>query len=148
VRPACERLGFEALAEHLHVVLGAALFYQGIFSISPYFSSFFKSYTDLRKRAKINWDIHVVSMIQSIAICYLAYLALGDPKLKADRVHGYSPFGADVSALACGYFIWDSYVSVKYASLFGIGFALHGLASLSVFAFGFVFPERECSLMV
>ena len=77
-------------------------------------------------------------MIQSIAICWLAFLALGDPKLLADTVHGYSAFGADVAALACGYFVWDSYVSIRYVKLFGVGFALHGLASLAVFIFGFV----------
>jgi len=79
-----------------------------------------------------------VSMIQSLLICWLAFLALGDPVLKRDRVFGYSEFGADVSALACGYFVWDTYVSVKYVKYFGIGFALHGIVSLFVFLFGFV----------
>lgn len=138
VNPYCERLGFKALAQHLHIVLGAAIFYQLIFILSPLLCSPFKSYTTLRTRSKINWDIHLVSMVQSILICWLAYLALGDPKLKADRVFGYSPFGADVSALACGYFVWDTYVSVRYVRLFGVGFALHGIASLAVFLFGFV----------
>jgi hypothetical protein len=45
-----------------------------------------------------------------------------------------------VGALACGYFVWDSYVSLKYMHLFGVGFALHGIASLAVFIFGFVHP--------
>ena len=79
-----------------------------------------------------------MSMIQSLLICWLALLALGDPALYNDRVFGYSSFGADVAALACGYFLWDTYVSVKYAKFFGMGFALHGLASLFVFLFGFV----------
>jgi hypothetical protein len=77
-------------------------------------------------------------MVQSLIICGLAYLALGDPILKTDRIFGYSKFGGDVAALACGYFVWDSYVSIKYAGLFGWGFALHGIASLYVFLFGFV----------
>jgi TLC domain len=100
----------------------------------------FESYNALRTRAKINWDIHVVSMIQCVLICFLAIFALEDPQLKEDRVFGYSAFGADVSALACGYFVWDTYVSFKYIKLFGVGFALHGLASLAVFLFGFVSP--------
>jgi hypothetical protein len=138
VTPYCELLGFKSLAPHLHVIIGAALFYQCIFLISPLLCSPFQSYTTLRTRSKINWDIHLVSMVQCILICWLAYLALGDPKLKEDRVFGYSPFGADVSALACGYFVWDTYVSVRYVRLFGVGFALHGIASLAVFLFGFV----------
>jgi hypothetical protein len=81
-------------------------------------------------------------MVQALIICYLAYLALGDPVLKADRVFGYSTFGGDVAALACGYFVWDTYVSLKYAGLFGVGFALHGIASLYVFLFGFVVPFK------
>lgn len=138
VTPLCEQFGFNALPLHLHVILGAAVFYQVIFLLSPIISSPFKSYNTLKLRSKINWDIHVVSMVQSILICWLAFLALGDPQLQADRAFGYSAFGADVSALACGYFIWDTYVSIKYANLFGIGFALHGIASLFVFLFGFV----------
>lgn len=77
-------------------------------------------------------------MVQSLVICWCTFFALGDPQLLSDRVFGYSPFGADVSAMACGYFLWDSYVSLKYMRLFGVGFALHGLASLAVFLFGFV----------
>jgi hypothetical protein len=136
------------LAPHIHVILGAAAFYQAIFILSPVVSSMFNSYNTLKLRSKINWDIHLVSMVQSILICWLAYLALGDPQLKADRVYGYSPFGADVSALACGYFVWDTYVSLKYANLFGIGFALHGIASLFVFLFGFVCFLLSCVLIV
>jgi hypothetical protein len=120
-------------------MLGAAIFYQSIFLVSPYISKYSKYYNVLSTRSKINWDIHIVSMIQSLLICWLAFLALGDPALNSDRVFGYSEFGADVSALACGYFVWDTYVSVKYVKYFGIGFALHGIASLFVFLFGFVY---------
>jgi TLC domain len=140
VTPYCELLGLNALPSHLHVVIGAALFYQALFLLFPLVHSRLQCYTTLPTRAKLNWDIHAVSMIQCLLICYLAYLALGDPQLLKDRVFGYSPFGADVSALACGYFIWDTYVSVRYAKLFGLGFALHGIASLAVFLFGFVCP--------
>ena len=140
VTPYCELLGLHALPSHLHVVIGAAIFYQTLFLLSPLVNSRLQSYTALNMRAKLNWDIHVVSMIQCLLICYLAYHALGDPQLLQDRVLGYSPFGADVSALACGYFVWDTYVSVRYVKLFGLGFALHGIASLAVFLFGFVCP--------
>jgi hypothetical protein len=138
VTPYCEFLGFKALPCHLHVLLGAALFYQTLFLLSPLISSHINSYMTLPTRSKINWDIHVVSMVQSILISYVAFLALDDPQLNEDRVFGYSPFGADVSALACGYFIWDTYVSVKYVKFFGTGFALHGIASMVVFLFGSV----------
>jgi hypothetical protein len=136
--PFCDALGFKALPAHLHVILGAAAFYQLCFLLSPLLSHSVPAYQALDRRSKINWDIHVVSMIQSIAICWLAYLALGDPKLLADRVFGYSAFAGDVAGLAVGYFVWDSYVSIRYVKLFGIGFALHGLASLAVFTFGLV----------
>jgi hypothetical protein len=138
VTPYCEKLGFIILPRHLHIIIAFALIYQGIFLLSPYISSNFKSYISLRRRSQINWDIHVVSMVQSLLICWCAFLALGDPQLRSDRVFGYSAFGADVAAMACGYFVWDSYVSLKYVKSFGVGFALHGLASLAVFSFGFV----------
>ena len=141
--PICELFGFKVLPFHLHIILGGAVFYQAIFLISPVLSRPFKAYTSLNMRSKINWDLHVVSMVQSVLICWLAYLALGDPELLADRVFGYSRYGGNVSALACGYFLWDSYVSIKYVKFFGMGFALHGVTSLAVFLFGFV-PSLCC----
>jgi TLC domain len=140
ISPYCEALGFHSLAPHLHVILASGLVYQIMFMLSPYVSQIFTSYNNLRPRSKINWDIHVVSLFQSLLISYLAFLALGDPQLVADPVFGYSRYGADLSAMACGYFLWDTYVSVKYVNLFGAGFAAHGILSLFVFILGFVCP--------
>ncbi|BFZ63253.1 hypothetical protein YB2330_004374 [Saitoella coloradoensis] len=140
VEPYVRSINLPALAGHFHVLLGSALFYHAIFLLSPFISKIFagRSYGKLKTRGKINWDIHVVSQVQCIIICIFAAITLiCDDDLKKDKLLAYSPFGADVYAMACGYFLWDSYVSIRYINLFGPGFAVHGLASLFVFLFSF-----------
>ena len=133
--PFCNLLTQPKLAQHLHIVLGAAVFYHAIYIVSSYISPHISaSYRKLDRRAKTNWDIHTVSQIQSIVILYLSYQVLTkDTTLAHDKLYGYSPFGGDVYACACGYFLWDVIISVYWVRWFGVGFVLHGLASLQVF---------------
>ena len=136
--PLANITNLHALPAHIHIILGFAAFYQVIFYASSIISHRTTHYyRRLPKRSRINWDIHVVSQVQSILICSLAWYVYGDPVLANDRVHGYSARSADVFAMACGYFLWDTYVSIRYIDDFGFGFAMHGLASLIVFSFAF-----------
>ncbi|CAK7905706.1 hypothetical protein CAAN1_14S04016 [[Candida] anglica] len=127
---------------HWHEILGSYVFYQTIQFLSPWFSTRFfgKSYTNLSPRTKINFDIHVVSMIQCI-ISILVIIpmlnhpfyvnSLVDPK---QGILGYYPYGGFVGAITSGYFVWDTYVCLRYFHLFGWGFLFHGVAALYVFA--------------
>lgn len=101
-------------------------------------------YTALPKKTRINFDIHVVSMVQClISIALLLPMwnhshwanRLDDP---ASSVLGYTPYGGLVAGVTVGYFLWDVVVCIKYFTLFGVGFLFHGCAALFVFSTCFV----------
>ncbi|CAN6671174.1 hypothetical protein TRVA0_044S00562 [Trichomonascus vanleenenianus] len=130
-------MGFQALPSHAHEIVASFLFYQAVFMLSRVLSPVFcSSYSQLNGRTKVNFDIHVVSMVQCLLILALCVPLFGDEMLSADRVNGYTPYTGFVVAMAAGYFVWDSLVCAYYYKLFGPGFLVHGLASLFVFIQG------------
>ncbi|KTW27258.1 uncharacterized protein T551_03252 [Pneumocystis jirovecii RU7] len=140
IAPYLTTLNMYELSKHFHVVLGASLFYQFLFIVSPFISKrLFTSYLTLNYPTRIKWDVHFVSIIQSILISCLVLRCYQDDKLKQDRLFGYSAYRAvkDIYSLACGYFLWDTITSFRYISLFGVAFYLHGMAALSVFLFSY-----------
>ncbi|EMR10677.1 hypothetical protein PNEG_01375 [Pneumocystis murina B123] len=138
ISPYLDSLNLYTLSKHFHVVLGASLFYQFLFIISPFISKkLSRSYLTLNKSTRIKWDVHFVSMIQSILISCLILGCYQDDELKQDRLFGYNAYKGDIYSLACGYFLWDTITSFRYISLFGIAICLHGTAALSVFLFSY-----------
>mmetsp|Transcript_3838 Transcript_3838/g.3733 ORF Transcript_3838/g.3733 Transcript_3838/m.3733 type:complete len:291 (-) Transcript_3838:91-963(-) len=126
---------------HWHEIMGSFLMYVMIQKLSPVISSklFGKSYTQLNFKTRTNFDIHVVSMVQ----CVISILALipmwNHPTWKnriadpASAVLAYYPYGAFVSSITVGYFVWDLVVCFKYMNLFGAGFFVHAVSALIVF---------------
>ncbi|ODQ65895.1 DUF887-domain-containing protein [Nadsonia fulvescens var. elongata DSM 6958] len=136
VTPAANRLGFTALPNHAHEILFAITLYQFIFVSSAYVVPLFaKFYPKLSKKDQINFNIHVVSQIQCILILALSFPLINDPHFSpaADNIPTYTPYAGFVCAMTCGYFLWDTYSSIRYAHLFGLGFVIHGISSLFVF---------------
>ncbi|RLV92129.1 Topoisomerase I damage affected protein 4 [Spathaspora sp. JA1] len=134
------------LAAHWHEILGSFIFYLVVQALSgPIFSRIMgPRYTKLPKRTRINFDVHVTSMVQCcISISLLVpHLSnehwanrLSDP---ANSLVGTTPFGAMVCAVTVGYFVWDIYVCTKYFALFGFGFLFHGFAAAYAFGAGLV----------
>lgn len=129
------------LVAHWHEIVGSFLMYVLVQKLSPMVCSrlFGKSYTQLNYKTKINFDIHVVSMVQ----CVVSVLALipmwNHPTWKnreldhASAVFAYYPYGAFVSSISVGYFLWDLVVCFKYMNLFGAGFLVHAVSALFVF---------------
>lgn len=146
--PYISRLQLSTLPHHIHEVLFAALLYQTVQSvISPLISTYLfpHTYKNLTRRTRINWDVHVVSLVQSLLINTLAlYVMFNDNEryeMKhsvVERVFGYTGASGLVQALACGYFMWDLVVSTRYFKVFGIGIWAHAVTALCVFSFGFV----------
>lgn len=129
--------------EHWHEVVLSLLFYGTIHLLSPFVMSRWMGshYTTLPKRTRVNFDVHVVSMVQCfISIASLAPMwnhshwqnRLNDPK---SSIEGSTPYGSFVAAITVGYFVWDVIVCTVYFLLFGLGFLVHGLAALYVFSF-------------
>lgn len=148
VTPVAESLQLSSLPYHIHEVLFAYLLYQTIESIvSPWISTvlFPNIYPKLPRRTRINWDVHVVSLVQSCLInAFALWVMFNDEERHAmnnssiERVYGYTSAGGLIQALATGYFIWDLIVSTRNFTIFGIGIWFHAVSALSVFSFGFV----------
>lgn len=147
-QPIAKAISLPTLPYHVHEVLGALLLYQSVQSIiSPIISKilFPSIYNNLNRRTRINWDVHVVSFVQSCLINVLAlYVMFNDQERSemknsvVERVFGYTGASGLIQGLACGYFIWDLIVSTRYIKIFGIGIWAHAITALCVFSFGFV----------
>lgn len=146
IEPYALALKSPTLTEHIHEVIGAFLFYQFIHSVvSPWLSPilFPRSYPALSARTKLNWDIHVVSFIQSVLINAVAlWVMFVDDERRSmsagERVFGYTGTCGLIQALGVGYFVYDLIVSVQHLQMFGIGMLFHAISALWVFSLGFV----------
>ncbi|KAF8543095.1 TLC domain-containing protein [Trichophaea hybrida] len=147
-----ETTDLPTLPDHIHQVLGAFLVYHAIFLfVSPVLSKLLipNFYNKFPKRTKINWDVHVVSFVQSSFICALALWQMSTDAERqvagndmSDngsmyRVFGYTFNGATVTAYGTGYFLWDLMISVYYVDIMGPGFVAHAISALSVYCLGF-----------
>ena len=148
VKPFADAFSLHTLPYHVHEVLFALFFYQFVQSIlSPKLSTFLfpDVYPKLNRRTRINWDVHVVSLVQSLLINTLALYVMFRDEERYDmktsvteRVFGYTGISGLVQGLAAGYFLWDLIVSTRYLTIFGIGIWAHAVTALMVFSFGFV----------
>lgn len=137
---------------HIHHVLSAFLVYHTIFLvISPILSTLLlpNTYPKFNKRTKINWDVHVVSFVQSSFICAFALWVMytdteraawrsQDEEGMLGRVFGYTPISGAVQGYAAGYFLWDLVMSAWYLDIFGPGFLAHAASAITVYSLGFV----------
>jgi hypothetical protein len=144
--PLASRFGLPTLPLHVHEVLLAFAFYQLVNTVgSPWLSRqlFPTIYPGLNARTKLNWDVHVVSLVQS---CLISGLALWVMAVDAERgqmdgrqrIWGYTGAGGMIQGLAAGYFLWDLCVSTLHVGIFGWGLLAHAVAALLVFSLGFV----------
>lgn len=145
VQPLADSLHFSTLPLHIHEVIISFLTYTFVDAVgAPFISSrlFPVSYAALSRERKINWDVHVVSLVQSVIINILALWILHvDQERKnmslEERIWGYTGAAGMVQALAAGYFLWDLLISLIHIRIFGIGIFAHAVSALVVFSFGF-----------
>lgn len=146
VRPLSNHLSLPMLPYHIHEVLFFFILYQFIQSIvSPWLSTrlFPKIYPTFNRRNKLNWDIHIVSLVQSVLVNAVAlWVMFVDEERKGmtgpgERVLGYTGACGLVQSMAVGYFVWDLIVSTLHIGDFGIGLFLHAVSALTVYMFGF-----------
>jgi len=148
--PIATALNLPTLPSHIHELLLAALSYHLICTyISPALSSllFPRIYPQLPARTRLNWDVHVVSFVQSVFISGLAlWIMWTDEERKGmgwrGRVWGYTGGGGMIQGFAAGYFLWDLVICAMHLGVFGWGLLAHAVAALVVFSLGFV----SCSL--
>jgi TLC domain len=156
VQPWSDSLNLTTLPLHVHEVIASALLYTVIFwPISPWISKILapEHYGKLSRKKRLNWDAHVVSMVQSCLINALAIWVIWSDDVRRamtweERVWGYTGACAMVQAMAAGYFVWDLFVTSFNLDVFGIGTLAHAVAALLVYSLGFVrqtpFPDINC----
>lgn len=127
---------------HWHEIFMSYVLYQLIQVISPVVLKrvFGTTYTTLAPKTKVNFDIHVVSMVQCI-VSLLILLPMWNHEAWQNRAEdpytsilGYTPYGGFVAAVTIGYFVWDVVVCLMHFQLFGFGFLFHAFAALYVFS--------------
>ena len=146
VRPLAHSLGLHTLPSHIHEVLVSFLFYHVLDAyVSPRFSSWLvpKIYPGLPRKTAINWNIRVVSTLQAIFICCLAFwIMLSDEGWKTssaqERIWGYNGAVGMTQAFAAGYFLWDTMISVRHLDVLGPGSLVHAMSALAIVTLGFV----------
>jgi hypothetical protein len=151
--PLAKKLALPTLPIHAHEIIVAFAFYLWIqVKLSPWLSPklFPKHYTKLSPRTKLNWDVHVVSFVQSVLICSLAlYVMWADDERREmnwqGRVWGYTGSTGLIQSFGLGYFLWDLYITATNLSMFGVGMLMHAISALVVYSFGFVsVPTSLC----
>ncbi|KAK4543203.1 hypothetical protein LTR36_005753 [Oleoguttula mirabilis] len=149
VKPLADALSLYTLPLHAHEVLFAFAFYTFIgFVVSPRLSPVLagRHYTKLPTRTKINWDVHVVSFVQSCIICCLSvYIILYDEERRSwresgryeERIWGYSGITGLCQSFALGYFLWDLWMCSWHVDIFGWGMLAHAVSATTVFSLGY-----------
>ncbi|OTB01492.1 hypothetical protein M426DRAFT_323384 [Hypoxylon sp. CI-4A] len=145
VQPWADYFELPTLPLHIHEVVIMAAIYHVIGSVvSPILSKrvFPTQYAALSPSRRLNWDVHVVSFVQSTTINILALwvMFVDDERRNMDwqeRVWGYTGGAAMIQALAAGYFLWDLIMTVRHLNIFGLGMLAHAVSALLVYSFGF-----------
>jgi hypothetical protein len=145
VKPWADYLALPTLPYHIHEIVITAAFYQFVATvISPSVSRrlFPAQYSALSPSKKLNWDVHVVSLVQSTFINVLAlWVILVDEERGnmdwQERVWGYDGALAMIQAFAAGYFLWDFIITASNVRIFGLGMLAHAFCALLVYSFGF-----------
>lgn len=131
---------------HWHELVLSALFYYAVQSLSSPLCTFYlgSRYTSLPRNTRIDFDVHVTSMVQCVVSTVLMIYHLNNPHWQnrlndpVNSLLGSTPFGSMVGAVTAGYFVWDLFVCMRNFKLFGIGFLLHAVAAMYAFCCGFV----------
>ncbi|KAK1598089.1 TLC domain-containing protein [Colletotrichum navitas] len=144
-QPLADYFSLPTLAIHVHEVFAAALLYSVIYyPVSPLLSRLIvgRKYLDLPRKRRINWDAHVVSLVQSTLINALAIwvMLVDEERSQMDwqgRIWGYTGAAGMIQGLAAGYFLWDLVVTSCNMDVFGFGTLAHAISALFVYSLGF-----------
>lgn len=146
IEPIADYLALKTLPLHIHeVILAFTLYYTVHVFVAPAISRLLlpRTYANFNARTKLNWDVHIVSFVQSTLICVLALWVMFHDEERSEmnwlgRVHGYTGAGGLIQAFAGGYFLWDLFITVQHINVFGLGMLAHAVSALFVFSLGFV----------
>ncbi|GJF00569.1 TLC domain-containing protein [Phanerochaete sordida] len=138
-QPLARGLDLPHLPPHFPLVAYSALGFTAVHvALAPLLSRWLapESYGKLKgRRARNNWNIHIVSLVHAVAIIALALRAFNQPALAADKVFGWHETAEVANSVALGYFIWDTIDAI--VNFTDLGFVLHGLACVVTYSLTF-----------
>lgn len=151
ITPFAEYFGLTTLPFHIHEVVASFIAYTLINRyVAPAVSTwlFPVQYTALSAEKKFNWNVHVVSLSQSVLVNSVAlYVIIFDEERYnmtwEERVWGYTGASGMIQGLAAGYFLWDLVITLRNMKMFGPGMLAHAVSALTVFSFGFVGTPKK-----
>lgn len=146
VQPLADRLYLQTLPLHFHEVLFAFSLYHTVSAyIAPWLSVrlFPSYYPKFNERTKLNWNVHIVSLVQSCLINTMAlWVIFKDEERKSmsweEKIWGYTGASGLIQGFAGGYFLWDFFITTQHINVFGLGMLAHAVSALFVFSLGFV----------
>lgn len=152
-QPIARALSLRTLPFHAHEILPSFGLYTFLDNfVAPRVSAktFPQTYSTLSEKTKRNWDVHVVSLLQSCFINTTALLVIWLDKKRwkmgpRERVWGYTGATGMVQGFSAGYFLWDLVISATNLDVHGTGALAHAASALAVSLLGFVsIPRTQC----
>ncbi|KAF2465565.1 DUF887-domain-containing protein [Lindgomyces ingoldianus] len=145
IQPVSEFLSLNSLHLHFHEIAVAFAFYHVTNAyIAPVLSMRLipRIYPTFNARTRLNWNVHIVSFVQSTLICSMALWVIFNDKERAEmtwqeKVWGYTGASGLIQAFATGYFVWDLMITLQNIHVFGLGMLAHAVSALFVFSLGF-----------
>lgn len=129
--PYAVQLGLPLLPPHLTTIIRSLALWVSLQLLSSLVSPklFPKTYPKLKRTTRISWDIHFVALVHAsiiVPLCakvwwdvYKQGGAEGYHPLAQRRAYGYTWQAGQVYAIAIGYFIWDTVVSIMVSAIGG-----------------------------
>jgi len=135
--PIARKLSLTRLPEFFPLVVAFFIFFQALEWVSPMLLGALSPihFGQANRRTKRNWAIRVVSTAHALIVVPMAIACLNYPELDKDRAFGFNDPVGRLTAVACGYFIWDLIDSVIHFTT--IGFVIHGAVCLMVYSQAF-----------
>ena len=107
-------------------------------ALSPRISSYFfpSRYTSIHSNIKTQWDIRVVSLLQSTFIGVMAlWVVVNDKELAnitgvRERLWGYSKNVGMISGYSIGYYLWELAAMMQNTRSFSADMLLHSVCAL------------------
>lgn len=119
---------------HIHEIVYAFIFYQVISSyIAPIINKliFGERYTSIKDtKLKVDFDIHIVSMVQAFVSLYILWPVLFLPNFTYNIATYQNDYCSMITSLSAGYFVWDLIVCLKYIHIYGLQFLIHAIVAL------------------
>lgn len=120
---------------HLHEIIYSFIFYQLVSTyLAPLVNKivFGDRYIKIAdQELKIDFDIHIVSMVQACVSLYILWPVLTLPLTSYNIATYQNDYCSMVTSLSAGYFIWDLIVCLRYFKVYGFQYLIHAIFALA-----------------